>query len=466
MFESTSQDLKKQVLGLLFNRYGISCFAILTFQQAIEATSTLWLVFVMQSIASGEPFFTYLFLYLSTLILPYIPGCVAFVMRIYWKQEALRSFINAFIASNRNNINDWNNQSLKEEKLSILTGEAPTAINALIDYLYDLYGYVTSVFFNIIALSVVVEPLFAVAYGISISAVLIIMKMKKRQQRHLTKKALTARIDLVQSLLAAWDNVLIGNEYNFKLWVDKKTQRLNRCLQRNIALERFDQIMAILVSVMTSLPSLLVVIYFAWENRNDPVRLSAFIVTLPMLFLILSYSYQTLSLAFRWGMHKSKLIALFKAILPAPNLPENMSRKVKWDKIKLSEETVAPSNHVSLAFSEHELISRAEKSGRVTLRGENGSGKSTLLMLLKASLNKNAFFLPTHSHLSFSGGTVKLSTGEALKHRLLEIFDKVDASTLLLDEWDANLDQENREDLSQLIDQIALKKCVIEVRHR
>lgn len=466
MFESTSRDLKKQVLGLLFNRYGISCFAVLTIQQAIEATSTLWLVFVMQSIASGEPFFTYLFLYLSTLILPYIPGCIAFVMRIYWKQEALRSFINAFIASNRNNIIDWNNQALKEEKLSILTGEAPTAINALIDYIYDFYGYVASVFFNIIALSVVVEPLFALAYGISITAVLIIMKMNKRQQRHLTKKALSARIDLVQSLLAAWDNVLIGNEYNFKLWVDKKTQRLNRCLQRNIALERFDQIMAIMVSVMTSLPSLLVVIYFAWENRNDPVRLSAFIVTLPMLFLILSYSYQTLSLAFRWGMHKSKLIALFKAILPSPIQQETMSRKVKWDKIKLSEETIAPDENVSLAFSEHELITRTQKSGRVTLRGENGAGKSTLLMVLKASLHKNAFFLPTHSHLSFSAGTMKHSTGEVLKNRLLEIFEKVDAKTLLLDEWDANLDQENREALSLLIDQIALKKCVIEVRHR
>lgn len=459
MFETTSLNIKKQVLGLLINRYGISSFAILTFQQAIEATSTLWLVFVMQSIATGEPFLTYLLFYLSTLVLPYIPGCIAYIMRIYWKQEALRSFISAFITSNRNNIADWKNNALKEEKLSILTGEAPNAINALIDYIFDLYSYVASVFFNIIALSIVVEPLFALAYGISLSAVIVVMQLKKRMQKQLTNKALHARIDLIQSLLGAWDNVLIGNEYNFKLWIEKKTQRLNRSLKKNIELERFDQIMAILISLMTSIPSLLVVIYFAWMHRNDPVRLSSFIVTLPMLFLILSYTYQTLSLAFRWGMHKSKLTALFNAILPSPYKSSMMMQKVKWDKIKLSEET-------ENLFANDYLLERAKKAGRITLRGENGAGKSTLLMLIKHALQKKAFYLPTQSHLSFSTAIKESSTGESLKNNLVEILEKVEADTLLLDEWDANLDADNREALSSLIDKIACQKCVIEVRHR
>ena len=466
MFETTSLNNRSQIFGLLVNRYGIGSFAILTIQQAIEASSTLWLVFVMQSITSGEPFFTYLLFYLSTLVLPYIPGCIACILRIYWKQEALRSFVNSFIASNRGNIGDWNNQGMREEKLSILTGEAPTAINALIDYIFDLYSYISSVFFNIIALSIVVEPLFAVAYGISVSTVIFVMGLKRSQQKKLTNNALTARIDLTQSLLAAWDNVLIGNDYNFKLWIEKKTQRLNRSLRRNIDLERFDQVMAIVVSLMTSIPSLIVVIYFVYINQHDPVRLSSFIVTLPMLFLILSYTYQTLSLAFRWGMHKSKLIALFKAIQPSsplPEMPEMMERKVKWDKIKM---TNVNTENMSAAFTPNHLVTRANTSGRITLRGENGAGKSTLLMILKQTLKRKAFFLPTQSHLSFSSSSLNHSTGEGLKNRLIEILEKVDADTLLLDEWDANLDQENRETLSNLIDNIAQRKCVIEVRHR
>lgn len=463
MFDTTSPKVRKQIQGLITNRFGISSLAILSVQQALEALPTLWIVLVIKSITEGKPFFPYLILFLLTHVCYYIPWCIAHVVRISWKQEALRAFINAFIRSNRNNIGDWNNKGVKEEKLSILTAEAPTAINALIDYIFELTSYITSVFFNIIALSIVVEPLFAIVYSISITCVIILMNIMRRTQKVLTKKALSARVDLTQSLLAAWDNVLLGNHYNFNLWQDRTTQRLNRSLQKNVALERFDQMMAIITSLMTIVPSVLVVIYYAWTNRHDMVRLSTFIVTLPMLFTILSYTYQTLSLAFRWGMHKSKLASLFKAIQSSREQAETMTKKVKWEKIKMMEET----SQAPYSFnSHHEIMQRAEQSGRLTLRGENGAGKSTLLILIKAALKNKAFFLPTYNELNFTSETRRHSTGESLKNRLIEILEKVDSDVLLLDEWDANLDQENRQQLSSLIDEIATRKCVIEVVHR
>lgn len=471
MFETTSPKVRKQVWGLMTNRWALGSFAILTLQQIIEATATLWLVLLMQSITSGDPFFYYLILYLCSLVLPYVPWCIAFVVRISWKQEAQRSFINAYVASNRNNITEWGNKAIKEEKLSVLTAEAPTAINALIDWIFDLYAYILSVIFNIIALSIVVEPLFALAYGVSVTAVIVVMELKRRTQRQLTKKAISARVDLTQQLLASWDNVLLGNEYNFQIWQERTTQRLKRCLQKNVDLERFDQVMAIFVSLMTSIPSLLVVVYYMYIHQHDPVKLSSFIVTMPILFMILSYTYQTLSLAFRWGMHKSKLIALFRAIQPSREYETVLEKKVKWDRIKLMNETRAADTQISLAAPKvltqpSELMEKTTLPGRLTLRGENGSGKSTLLMLMKNELQNRAFFLPTHSQLSFSSDTDKYSTGEALKKRLEEILGKVSADVLLLDEWDANLDSENKEALSLLIDEISEKKCVIEVRHR
>jgi len=470
MFNTSSPKMQKQILGLLTNRWAIACLTILTFQQLIEASSTIWLVKLMASITLGENFFPFLFLYLSSLALPYIPFCIAFIFKISWKQEALRSFINAFVASNKNNIGEWSNKGLKEEKLSILTSEGPTALHALIDYVWDLYTYVLSVFFNILALSLVVEPLFIVAYAFSVTIVIIVMKLNRRAQRQLTKKALTARIDLCQSLLAAWDNVLLGNRYNFELWQDKTSQRVNRCLQRNVALERFDQILAIFVALMTSIPSLLVVIYSVLQAKSDPARLASFVVILPLLFMILSYTYQTLTLAFRWTMHRGKLMAIYRAIT-SKDSHAPLEKKVQWPKIMVTHSTTAPNDHISMAIpqpikSHTDLVKQASSSGRLTMRGENGSGKSTALMLVKNSLNNRAFFLPTHNQLSFISETNKYSTGESLKKRLLEILEKVDVDVLLLDEWDANLDRENQEQLSSLIDELAQKKCVIEVRHR
>ena len=474
MFNTSSPRILKQVWSLLTNRWACGCFALLTFQQIIEASSTIWLVTMMKRITGGEPFFSFLFLYLGSLALPYIPGCLAFIFKISWKQESQRSFIHAFVTSNRNQIGEWSNKGIKAEKLSILTAEGPTALHDLIDYIFDLYSYILSVFFNIFALSVVVEPLFGIAYSLSVLTVIFVMKVKRRIQRRLTKKALTARIDLYQSLLAAWDNVLLGNFYNFKLWQDKTSQRVNRCLQKNVELERFDQILAIVISLLTSIPSLCVVVYYVYINRFSMPYLTAFLVTLPLLFTILSYTYQTLSLIFRWGMHRGKLISIYKAIQPTQYSQTTLEKKINWPKIQVANSSfslVAPSDHISLAgprsiSSYQELLQYTNSAGRITLRGENGAGKSTLLMLVKNSLLDRAFFLPTQSQLSFISETNKYSTGESLRNRLLEILERVDVDVLLLDEWDANLDKENQERLSLLIDQLAEKKCVIEVRHR
>jgi len=472
MINSSNPTVDKQIIKLLTNRWGISCFVILLIAQTIESSSTIWLVKLMQNITKGESFFLLLILYLVSIALAYIPQCIAYIIKITWKQEAQRSFINSFVSSNKSNISEWSNKGLKEQKLAILTSEGPAALHALIDYLWDLSTYVMSVFLNMLALSIILEPMFIVAYAVSVVCVFIVMKLKRRAQRQLTQKALTARIDLGQSLLAAWDNVLLGNEYNFNLWDEKTTQRLNRCMQRNVALERFDQILAISVSLITSIPSLLVVMYFVINHQNDPVELSSFIVVLPMLFIILSYTYQTLSLVFRWTMHRSKLTAIYKSIQAKDNAG-SMEKKVKWPKILVTEQSsvIAPADHVSLPgpqslHSHHDLIQKTSSPGRLTIRGDNGCGKSTTLMLVKKALERRAFFLPTHNQLSFEAENNKYSTGESLKNRFLEILDKVNVDVLLLDEWDANLDKENQEKLSELIDALALKKCVIEVRHR
>ncbi len=478
MFITDSPKLRKQIYGLLTNRWALGCLGILTFQMMIEASSTFWLVKFMNSVTGGEVYVPYLLYYLAALALPYIPGCIALIMKTMWKQEAQRYFINAFVSSNRNNIGEWNNKGMREEKLSLLTAEGPAALHSLIDYVWDLFTYVLSVALNILALSIVVEPLFAVAYGVSVTCVIIVMKLQRKKQRQLTQKALSARVDLFQSLLAAWDNVLLGNHYNFKLWDEKTSQRLKRCLQRNIDLERFDQILAIFSALMTSIPSLMVVIYFIYQYKSDPVQLSAFVVILPLLFMILSYTYQTLTLAFRWGVHRGKLMAIYKAIQASKDSHSMLERKVKWTKIKASlskgplpDVYQPPEGQLSLSVprpmeSYIDLMSQITPSGRLTLRGENGSGKSTALMLVKNTLAGKAFFLPTHNELSFASDSNKYSTGESLRKRLMEILEKVDADVLLLDEWDANLDQENQENLTELIDKIAEKKCVIEVRHR
>lgn len=107
-----------------------------------------------------------------------------------------------------------------------------------------------------------------------------------------------------------------------------------------------------------------------------------------------------------------------------------------------------------------------KQPGRVTIRGENGTGKSTVLLLIQYELLSRSFYLPAQHHLSFNSIKANYSTGETLKLYIQEIFYKVEADCILLDEWDANLDKFNQSEISQLIDKLARSKTVVEVRHR
>lgn len=456
----------KYLRSVLASRWALSCIGMITLQLMIEASSTIWLVTMMKRVTEGQPFFLFLFLYLGSLAIPYLPGCIANIIKISWKQESQRSFIHAFIESNQNQIGEWSNKGIREEKLSILTAEGPTALHLLIDYLYDLYYYSISVVFSIITLSAVIEPLFSIAYLIGILAVVGVMQLNRRKQQRLTQKALAARIDLSQMLLAAWDNVLLGNRYNFLLWHKKTDERVNRCLERNVDLERFDQFLAMGVSFLISIPCLGVAVHYVYRHRASVPDLSAFFVTLPILFVILYNTYQSLTLMFRWGMHKSKLLSIYKAMQPVIETHHSIEKKVSWSKLRLylTSSQFPDTPHTISGYED--VIAHTSQPGRLTLRGENGAGKSTLLMLIKHHLGAAAFFLPTQNQLSFLAETNKYSTGESLRNRLIEILEEVDGAILLLDEWDANLDAENREKLTLLIDELAKNKCVIEVRHR
>jgi hypothetical protein len=121
MFKNTSAKINQQIVGILTNRWALGCLSILMFQAILESSSTYWLVSTMASITKGVDFLPYLILYLASFAIPYIPWCFGFILKITWKQEAQRAFTNAFVSSNKDNIGEWSNKGLKEQKLSILT---------------------------------------------------------------------------------------------------------------------------------------------------------------------------------------------------------------------------------------------------------------------------------------------------------------------------------------------------------
>jgi energy-coupling factor transporter ATP-binding protein EcfA2 len=127
-------------------------------------------------------------------------------------------------------------------------------------------------------------------------------------------------------------------------------------------------------------------------------------------------------------------------------------------------------------------------TGRVNVRGPNGSGKSTLLTSLKSAVRTRAYYWPTADRLAFqfahgleevelddegepmtpapAGKRPGFSSGERQLRALREIVAETDAPIYLLDEWDANLDPNNRAAADALVEELARRARVVEISHR
>ena len=167
---------------------------------------------------------------------------------------------------------------------------------------------------------------------------------------------------------------------------------------------------------------------------------------------------------------------------------------MKYDRIMLRE-----NDQVTTATSLEDALKKVFSSpnGRINVRGGNGSGKSTLLAALKAEIKNKAYYWPTTDRLAFKFAEgvdpegveeeeidaelleeageaapppapkkIGFSSGERQLRSLQEIVRHTDAAVYLFDEWDANLDTQNRAAADALVAALAQRARVIEISHR
>lgn len=106
------------------------------------------------------------------------------------------------------------------------------------------------------------------------------------------------------------------------------------------------------------------------------------------------------------------------------------------------------------------------EDGRFRITGPNGSGKSSALLALKEQFGGRCFLMPTNrAGLAWKGVNEALSTGQQMISSLQEVVSIEDVKYILLDEWDANLDQHNAAEIDVILDELASTRMIVEVRH-
>ena len=134
----------------------------------------------------------------------------------------------------------------------------------------------------------------------------------------------------------------------------------------------------------------------------------------------------------------------------------DLIRLVQLERVSIDGETFATVDDVVTWLG-------TKGTGRVVIRGANGTGKSSLLLALHQKFAAS-LYLPPVADFELGVPNPDESTGQRML-RQLKFFGESGEPILLLDEWDANLDADRRDEVERTLDQLARGCLVVEVRH-
>ncbi len=454
---------------ILWNRFAFFSLLFLIIQQLIVASSTFWITDLSEAVVNHGNILLYLTLFVSSLFLVYIPGIFSGYNLEKSKSKALYQYTRHFSDKYKCLPETLSDKEFQSEKEPWLTNESSRTIEETYSVAYDSLATGLNTLFNIIAICIAIDSRLVIGYIASFIMLPIASKYFKNKISDAALQLQNDRKSLSQTLLSGWDNIIIGNIYNFSIWWKQYKERWAFYNQSSAHAVLITQVASTTATILSLIP---IAGIFLWIffTTDEAAKLAALVATLPRQIQIIQH-FEILS---TYAMHWHGTFAKLKALIATIKTP-SFDKDKFLHRIKKNEVTILM-NEKSMDFESLDqfIHTITEKpTGRITIRGKNGSGKTTLINLIKKSLGNQAYYLPTHSKLLFEKSFEEsYSTGERIKAYLEELSYTLLKSedtmrfVLLFDEWDANLDLQNKQIISNLLDDFSKKHCVIEISHR
>lgn len=470
MKNSGSEKLRNQKYKKIFwSKDVLYCLIFLLITQLILASSNVWYSKFASASTTGAygSVIYYLVLSLGTIIFSTIPDTASNYFLNKSKINAINKYNDEIEKTFKNKPIYTFDPHMKREKEPWITSESEKTIDDSLTTIHRGLSMATGTVFSVGTLAYILDPTFFLGYSLSAISMPIIYFCLKKPLQYYTKASQVDRNQLKDTLLSSWQNITIGNKYNLTLWKNEFRARLDfRKLSSGklIIWQGAANSLAMLGIVSP------VIINTAWimsSHSANPVILTTVIATLPQQVNMMFHIYSFFETVLLWkGSYSSRLEKMMDSI-------EN-TQSASCPEIVIDELQFLKDNREMLDFESIEQILKNISElnhGRITLQGNNGVGKSTLLSILKQRLGDQAFYLPANSLLFFnSSRTQAFSTGQKVKMHLNELFNDIIRTTrikiILLDEWDANLDNSTIQEISNEISRIANEYLVLEVRHK
>lgn len=466
----------------------IAMLSMILLQESCSAATTWLVIRIARDILDGAVAVDNFLWIIASQMASYLAGAVSWIYAERAGFGAYSRYMLHFARQNRFQTALLGDSAAREQTEPFLTSETFHVCFELVFTLQFHLRLFFQLLFNSLVLGLEIDAGLPAAFAVAfvILAAMQWFLRKPLAAAYLHNQRMTNR--MTARTFNAWDNIFSGNRYNFFIWHRDFRQRLSAALSA--------QIRAILLregwSAASGLIALVLILsttaWIAVQDAGQTAQLVALAATLPRQ-IEMTLDMHQLTVGFTdviaiWSRIKGVCAHLL--LLPDPGFAE----RIGFGRILLKEGAHERSC-TSLADALGHTLD--QPTGLIAVRGGNGSGKSTLLAALKAQLHGKAYYWPTQDRLTFgfnsastppSANTANADDPDAISaqeeaeqlsgyssgERQLQVLREIVANTAypvyLLDEWDANLDDANRQAALALVNQLARRARVIEVSHR
>lgn len=433
------------------------CFA----EQGMVAASTWVMIQIGKSVGEPGTAVFWVLVFMAVLLAVFVPkyGYDRFLLRAKYRTQG--NYILAFEQSLEGKPYLFKDKAFYSRNRTIFQSEVWNVVNESFDFFLDGTLLLLNICFNVAVISASIAPGLAVGYLCSFFLVLVSSLGFCPMAERLSQQAQGAHIRMNTVLRYGWDTLILGNTYHQELWNRQMQDMTEQASDAGVKKLRVFCMASGLAMMVSSAPVFGLLIWLLLSCSGG--EMAALVLTIPRQINTLQYLNSLISCAMNWNGIRARIHGIDQAVLAPGKLPF-CPEYIRFSEIVLYEgRREKRFNSLKEAFQ----WEKWEVPGRITVRGANGAGKSTLLMGLKAHFGNRACYFSPYAEEFFKDSLKEsCSTGqEALSH-LRETFAYAPVKLFLLDEWDANLDQKNMENMDRFLEEKAKSCCIVEVRHR
>lgn len=440
----------------VFSKYGLITTLLIIIQQILSASSVIFLTKAINLIGNPSEVLKNIILFFILIISPYIPVCIAQVTMY----KVVNNTHHKIVSSNMDKLR-YKTFLLKDDTksnfISNLSRNSFMIMNDYFIYIYRVFSLILNVIFTIIIISklISIEYLYSFIFSLIVSFIFL---------RYITTKIENSSI-LVENNLSiyataiekSWSNLILGsnrNVLNYKKDLSIKSKEYYNSKLNNSILQQFSNFIAALIALV---PLAIVSVFLIYSNIGLNSVLSAILVNLTRMVGLFSFLGNLIYDITNFMNIKSRIQNMINNFDIEENKKTEFNFKIK--PIYMNNEAIENINDLLFFL-------KSVERGRFTVTGENGSGKTTLLHYLLKKLKDRSIFIPTTPNdLNWDFPIDKLSTGWQVFKVISDQITNCNEKIILIDEWDANLDMKNTIIIDQLLDNIAMSKVIVEIRH-